>query len=40
MYPMSDTDEPDDFYSDPRNFFPEEQRPAAYLTEDEVASTG
>jgi hypothetical protein len=36
---MSDTDESNDFYSDPRKFFaflPEDDRPVAYLTEDEA----
>jgi hypothetical protein len=38
---MSDSDESDSFYSDPRKFFsflPAEQRPAAYLTVDEAAA--
>jgi hypothetical protein len=39
---MSDSDESDSFYSDPRklfSFLPEEQRPVAYLTENEAAAT-
>ena len=40
---MSDSDESDSFYSDPRRIFakllPEEKRPVAYLTPNEAAIT-
>jgi hypothetical protein len=40
---MSDSDDSDASYSDPRKFFakflPEEQRPVGYLTEQEAAVT-